>query len=218
MESALPAGVVESVNVGLPRAVELEGRTILTAIWKDPIEGRVAVRGVNLDGDDQADRTVHGGPEKAVYAYAAEDIEWWEGEVGRPLGPGAFGENLTVRGLPVSDALIGDRWGVGSTLLEVCQPRYPCFKLGLRMGDPLFVKRFGDANRPGAYLRILEEGDVGRGDAVELVERPRHEVTSALVSRAALHDRSLIPAALEAPALASTLRSWMEKRVPAAHA
>ena len=135
-------GTVVAVNVGVPRPVELGGRTIWTAIWKSPVEGRVPLRGVNLRGDDQADRSVHGGPDKAVYAYGAEDTEWWEAELGRSLGPGAFGENLTVRGLPVSEAVIGERWAAGSTLLEVAQPRLPCFKLGLRMGDPLFPKRF----------------------------------------------------------------------------
>ena len=133
---------VETVNVGEPQPVELEGHTVWTAIWKRPVEGRVPLRGVNLRGDDQADRTVHGGPDKAVYAYGLEDTEWWEAELGRPLGPAAFGENLTRAGLPVSEAVIGERWAVGSTLLEVAQPRLPCFKLGLRMGDPRFLKRF----------------------------------------------------------------------------
>src|SRR3954470_8888144 len=103
MDSA--AGIVESVNVGTPRPVQVNGHTVLTAIWKSPVEGRVAVTGVNLRGDDQADRSVHGGPDKAVYAYAAEDAEWWEGELGRPLDDAPFGENLTTRGLPVSGAV-----------------------------------------------------------------------------------------------------------------
>ncbi len=141
-------GRVESVNVGAPRAVQVNGHTVWTAIWKSPVEGRVPLRGVNLRGDDQADRTVHGGPDKAVYAYGAEDTEWWEAQLGVSLGPGAFGENLTVRGVPVSEATIGERWAVGSTVLEVAQPRLPCFKLGLRMGDPLFLKRFAAAGRP----------------------------------------------------------------------
>src|SRR3954447_14070091 len=109
-------GIVESVNVGAPRPVEVNGHTALTAIWKHPVEGRVPLRGVNLRGDDQADRSVHGGPDKAVYAYGVEDTEWWEAQLGRPLDPAPFGENLTTRGLPVSDAVIGERWAVGSTL------------------------------------------------------------------------------------------------------
>ncbi len=208
-------GVVESVNVGTPRAVDANGRTVLTAIWKQPVEGRIEVRGVNLDGDDQADRSVHGGADKAVYAYAAEDTEAWERELGTALGPAAFGENLTVRDIAVSDAVIGDRWAVGTTVLEVAQPRLPCFKLGLRMGDPRFLKRFAAADRPGAYLRIVSEGSIGRGDAVELVGRPRHGVTSALVARAIQRDRSLLSAALEAEELPAGLRAWMEARARA---
>jgi len=206
------AGVVESVNVGVPRTVEINGHRIVTAIWKDPVHGRVPLRGVNLRGDDQADRTVHGGPDKAVYAYAAEDTEWWEGEVGAPLGPGAFGENLTVRGLPVSGAVIGERWAVGSTLLEVAQPRLPCFKLGVRMNDPRFLRRFADAGRPGAYLRVIEEGDIGAGDAIDIVSVPEHGVTSALVSRAILREPDLLPAARQAPELAAELREWLGGR------
>jgi MOSC domain-containing protein YiiM len=204
---------VVSVNVGRPRAVELEGRTITTAIWKEPVAGRVQVLGVNVAGDDQADRSVHGGPDKAVYAYAREDINWWEGELGRPLEHGTFGENLTVRGLDVTNSLVGDRWRIGTTLLEVSQPRLPCFKLGLRMGDPLFVKRFAAALRPGAYLRIVEKGEVAAGDTVEVVHRPAHTITVELVARAYLRDHELAPRLLEAPELPDGWRDWVAKRV-----
>jgi MOSC domain-containing protein YiiM len=205
-------GRVESVNVGKPRPVEVDGHTIWTAIWKSPVDGRVALRGVNLRGDDQADRTVHGGPDKAVYAYASEDTEWWEAQLAAPLGAGAFGENLTVRGLPVSDAVIGERWSVGSAVLEVAQPRLPCFKLGLRMGDPRFLKRFAAAGRPGAYLRVIHEGDIGAGDQIDVLSRPAHAVTSALVSRALLREPQLLAAALQAPELPAGLRDWMHER------
>jgi len=200
-----------SVNVGRPRPVDTGRRTVLTAIWKAPVEGRVAVRGINVDGDQQADRSVHGGPDKAVYAYAIEETREWEGELGRQLGPGAFGENLTLEGIDVSGALVGERWRVGTTLLEVVQPRLPCFKLGLRMADPSFVKRFGQASRPGAYLRILEEGELGAGDAVEVdfATLPEHGVTMRLLSDAILLDHDLIPQALEAPQLLPALREWM---------
>jgi MOSC domain-containing protein YiiM len=204
---------VVSVNVGRPRAVELEGRTITTAIWQEPVAGRVQVLGVNVAGDDQADRSVHGGPDKAVYAYAREDINWWEGELGRRLEHGTFGENLTVRGLDVTNSLVGDRWRIGTTLLEVSQPRLPCFKLGLRMGDPLFVKRFAAALRPGAYLRIVEEGEVAAGDPVEVVHRPAHAITVELVARAYLRDHELATRLLEAPELPDGWRSWIAKRV-----
>src|SRR5688572_17653439 len=107
------------------------GREIVTSIFKEPVEGRVEVRGVNLDGDDQADRSVHGGPDKAVYAYAIEETRDWEAELERELGAGAFGENLTTEGLDVSGALLGEQWRIGTTLLEVVQPRLPCYKLGV---------------------------------------------------------------------------------------
>jgi MOSC domain-containing protein YiiM len=206
------SGSVESVNVGTPRAVELDGRTVRTAIWKRPVEGRVPLQGVNFAGDDQADRTVHGGPDKAVYAYGAEDTEWWEAELGAQLGPGAFGENLTVRGVPVSEAVIGERWAVGTALLEVAQPRLPCFKLGLRMGDPGFLKRFAAARRPGAYLRVIREGDIAADDAIDVVLRPAHGVTSALVSRAILGERQLLATAELAPELPGDLRAWLHER------
>jgi MOSC domain-containing protein YiiM len=209
------SGSVESVNVGAPRPVDVDGHTVWTAIWKSPVEGRVPLRGVNLRGDDQADRTVHGGPDKAVYAYAAEDTEWWEAELDRSLGPGAFGENLTVRGVPVSGGVIGERWEVGSALLEVAQPRLPCFKLGLRMGDPHFLKRFADAGRPGAYLRVVREGEIGAGDPIDVVSRPAHGVTSELVARAILGESGLLGAAVKAPELAADMRGWLIKQATA---
>ena len=205
-------GIVESVNVGMPRPVEVNGHTVLTAIWKHPLAGPVALRGVNLDGDGQADRTVHGGPDKAVYAYAREDIRWWERELGRALGEAPFGENLTVSGLAVSEAVIGEKWALGSALLQVAQPRLPCFKLGVRLGDPRFLKRFAAARRPGAYLRILREGDIAAGEQVEVTCRPAHGVTSALVSRALLGERWLLEPALAAEELPAELRAWMQER------
>ena len=205
------SGIVESLNVGEPRQVEFNGRAVVTAIWKSPVEGRVPLRGVNLRGDDQADRSAHGGPDKAVYAYAAEETEEWEEELGVPLGPGAFGENLTVRGLPVSGAVIGERWEAGSALLEVAQPRLPCFKLGVRMGDPLFPKRFAAAARPGAYLRVVREGDIGAGDEIQVVSRPDHGVSCALVSRARLREPELLAVALKAPELPVELQARMRE-------
>jgi MOSC domain-containing protein YiiM len=157
---------VVSVNVGRPRTVEWRGRQVTTAIWKEPVAGPVEVAGVNLAGDDQADRRVHGGPDKAVYAYALEDCAWWEATLGRPFPAGSFGENLTTEGLDLSAARIGDRWAVGSAQLEVAQPREPCFKLGIRMGDDAFPGRFEAAGRAGAYLRIVHAGSVRAGDAI----------------------------------------------------
>ena len=157
---------VVSVNVGLPRVVEWFGREVETAIWKEPVDGRVAVRGVTVDGDGQADLRVHGGRDKAVYAFSVEDFAWWSEQLGRELGPGTFGENLTTEGIDLSAAAIGSRWRVGSAILEVTQPRFPCFKLGIRMGNAGFVKEFEHAARFGAYFRVVEEGDVGAGDEI----------------------------------------------------
>lgn len=155
------------MNVGIPRTVEFRGREVTTAIWKEPVAGPVALVGVNLVGDDQADRRVHGGPDKAVYAYSVEDYAWW-GEQGVTAGPGTFGENLTTEGVDLSQSRIGDRWTIGDAVLEVAQPRQPCFKLGIRMGDERFPDRFEVAARPGAYLRILREGRVAAGDAIAI--------------------------------------------------
>jgi len=141
---------------------------VRTAIWKEPVSGPVPLAGVNLAGDDQADRRVHGGPDKAVYAYSLEDYAWWEGELGS-IAPATFGENLTTVGIDLRAARIGDRWRVGSAVLEVSQPRRPCFKLGIRMNDESFPGRFERARRPGAYLRIVQEGMVEQGDTIELI-------------------------------------------------
>ncbi|MEA2229007.1 MAG: hypothetical protein QOF04_2637 [Solirubrobacteraceae bacterium] len=199
-----------SVNVGRPAEVGTRrGRPVRSAIGKAPVHGRVAVAGVNVAGDDQADRQVHGGPDKAVYAYAAEDAAWWAGELGRPLAPGAFGENLTVEGVDVTGAVIGERWRVGTVELEVCQPRLPCFKLGLRFGDPTMVRRFTATGRPGAYLRIVGAGELAAGDPIAVTDRPDHGVTVGLVSRAILVDHALLAQAAAAPQLPAKLASWM---------
>ena len=165
-------GRVASVNVGTPREIVVGERQIRTSIWKEPDAGRVAIRGVNLDGDDQSDRRVHGGERKAVYAYAREDLDWWGATLGRQLASGTFGENLTTHGIDVSGARVGERWQVGTALLEVTQPRLPCYKLEARMDRPGFITEFIDGGRPGAYLRIVEEGEVGVGDAVRVLSRP----------------------------------------------
>jgi MOSC domain-containing protein YiiM len=196
-----------SVNVGTPREVSTRrGRALLSAIVKEPVEGRVRVEGVNLAGDDQADRSVHGGPDKAVYAYAREDIDWWEEISGAELPNGVFGENLTTLGVDVSGSIIGERWRMGGVVLEVCQPRLPCSKLGIRFGDLRMVKAFANASRPGAYMRIIEEGDLGAGDELTIVSRPDHGVTLAMVSDAIFKDPALAPRVLLAPQLSDELR------------
>jgi MOSC domain-containing protein YiiM len=207
------AARVSSVNVGRPQPLTSRRGAVWSAIGKTPVAGRVRVEGVNVAGDDQADRRVHGGPDKAIYAYASEDTAWWAGQLGRDdLGPGAFGENLTLEGVDVTHARIGERWRIGTVELEVCQPRLPCAKLGLRFRDPLMVRRFAEAARPGAYLRILAEGVLGAGDAVELLSRPDHDVTIELVSRSILLDETLLGRAAAAPQLPEDLSSWMLDR------
>jgi MOSC domain-containing protein YiiM len=197
---------IVSVNVGTPRQISVRrGRPMLSAIAKLPVEGPVRVAGVNLAGDDQADRRVHGGPDKAVYAYAREDSDWWAEQLGREIVDGMFGENLTTEGIDVSNALVGERWRIGSVELEVCQPRLPCSKLGLRFGDLKMVKLFGQASRPGAYLRIVSEGELQAGDELSVVSRPEHDVTVALVADAILVDDSLAAKAASAPELAEDL-------------
>ena len=175
---------IASVNVGRPREIQVGDTLVRTSIWKDPVAGRIAVRGVNLAGDDQSDRRVHGGDRKAVYAYAREDLDWWGERLGRPLGSGTFGENLTTQGLDVSGARVGERWQVGTALLEVTQPRLPCYKLELRMDRTGFIDEFIDGGRPGAYLRIVEEGEVGAGDNVQIVSRPDGAPSMTEVMRA----------------------------------
>jgi MOSC domain-containing protein YiiM len=204
-------GVVLSVNVGGVAPFKA-GRAKRSAIVKAPVEGPVAVHGVNLDGDDQADRRVHGGPEQAVYAYARESYAWWEEELGRALAPGTFGENLTLEGVEVDGAPIGERWRVGTTLLEVTGPRIPCFKLAARMGDPKFVKRFAQARRSGAYLRIVAEGELQAGDEVRIAARPEHDVTVAMVNDALLHDHALAARIVAAPELHARIREWALQR------
>jgi MOSC domain-containing protein YiiM len=191
---------VLSVNVGAARDVEWRGEVVRTGIWKHPVAGRVSLRGVNFAGDDQADRRVHGGADKAVYAYAWEDYEFWRAHEGLDTAPGLFGENLTVAGIDLTAALVGERWRVGSTLLEVAQPRTPCYKLGIRVGDPGFPKRFLAAARPGAYLRVVQEGEVGADDRVEVTDRPAHGVTLGAML-AALRDRDAAAALARVPYL-----------------
>lgn len=199
---------VASLNVGVPRIVQWRGQEILTSIWKHPVEGRRRIDGVNIAGDDQADRRVHGGRDKAVYAYALEDLEWWAATLNGSVEPGLMGENLTTAGLPVTDAMVGERWQVGRAVLEVAAPRVPCYKLGIRTGDPSFPRRFARAMRPGAYLRIITPGEVAAGDRIEVVDRPEHGVTVGLVAEAYHHDRSLLPRLLDAPELDPGWHDW----------
>jgi MOSC domain-containing protein YiiM len=205
---ATAAGRVLSVNVGTAREFPYSGRTARSAIWKTPITGRIAVRGVNLAGDEQADRQAHGGRDKAVYAYAVEDARWWEKEIGRPFAHAEFGENLTTEGIDVNDALIGEHWEIGSTVLEVSEPRMPCWRLAVRMNDRLFPRRFTEALRPGSYLRIIVEGDVGAGDEIRIVDRPNCDLTVRDVFRIYTRDRNEAERLLAVPQMSDPWKRW----------
>lgn len=173
-------GRVVSVNVGLPTDLVINGRERKTGIFKQPQDGRVPVRGVTVGDDVQMETKHHGGTYKAVYAYAAEDYAWWSGELGVDLGPGTFGENITTQGLDLTNALIGERWRVGTAVIEISDPRLPCSTLASRMrqlGVKSFAKRFAAARRFGPYFLIFEEGDVAAGDEIEVIHRPDHGVT-----------------------------------------
>jgi len=209
--STRPIGHVESVNVGQPRNVPWHDRVVTTAIWKQPAKGRIAAAGVNLDGDGQADRRVHGGPTKAIYAYAIEDYHWWADQIGSPLTPGTFGENLTVAGIDLGAAVVGERWQIGNITARVTEPRIPCFKLGIRMGDAAFVGRFADAARPGTYLAIERAGDVEAGDPIHLLDRPRHQVTIGDVERAYHGHPELLALLVDLDDLSENWRDWARR-------
>jgi MOSC domain-containing protein YiiM len=204
-------GRVVSVNVGRPETVRWHDRDVTSAIRKRPVPGRHRVAGVNLDGDDQADRRVHGGPTKSVYAYAAEDYAWWDAELDQALGPGTFGENLTTEGIDLAAAVVGEQWRIGTATLRVTEPRIPCFKLGMRMGDAGFVDRFAQAGRPGTYLAIETAGDLGAFDTIERLDRPDHGVTVGTVERAYHGSREILPALVDCPDLSEAWRSWAQR-------
>ncbi|MEV5558667.1 MOSC domain-containing protein [Nonomuraea wenchangensis] len=166
-----------SVNVGVAVTAEWAGRLGRTAIDKQPAGRRVPVRLDGLAGDERADRAHHGSSDQAVYAYAREDYDWWRERLGRELRDGLFAENLTTAGLDVNGAVLGERWRIGGVLLEVTRPRVPCVVFRNWMDEPGWVRRFTEAGRPGAYLRVVETGDVGAGDEVRIVARPEHGVT-----------------------------------------
>jgi MOSC domain-containing protein YiiM len=202
--------VLESVNVArvAPAPWAVLGRS---AIDKRPVAGRVAVRSLGVDADEQAEWPAHGGPDKAVYCYAREDARWWAGELDRPMPPGCFGENLSTAGLEVTGAEIGERWRIGTVLLEVAQPRIPCRTLAGFWQLPDLVKRFTAVGRPGAYLRVIQEGDLAAGDPIEVVERPGHGVTIGVAFRAKSGQRELVRFLLDAPELPADWHEWARK-------
>lgn len=173
-----------SVSCGLPREVLWHGNPVFTGIYKYPVEGRVALRRLNLEGDRQADLTVHGGEEKAVYCYPSEHYDYWRARLpGRELPPGVFGENFTTDGLLEGSICIGDRLAVGTAEATVTQPRLPCYKLGVRFGSDDMVKQFLASRRTGFYLAVTREGDVGAGAEIRLIARDPNRVSVSDITR-----------------------------------
>jgi len=205
-----------SVNVGRPRRFEVKGQELVTGIFKAPVTGRVPVRALNLEGDEQADLEVHGGPDKAVYAYPSEHYDYWRRELTDAELPwGVFGENFTVEGLREDELNIGDRLRIGTAEFEVTQPRLPCYKLAFRFGRPDMVKRFLHSRRTGFYLRVLREGEVGAGDAIELVSRDPGKVTVADITRLYAFEkdnRELLQRAIEVAALPASWRDYFREK------
>jgi MOSC domain-containing protein YiiM len=208
---------VVSVNVGLPRTVRWKGRDVTTGIFKEPVEDRVPLRRLNLDGDRQADLSVHGGVAKAVYAYPLEHYAFWREELGTELPCGAFGENLTVEGLPLEEEVaVGDRFRVGPAEFVVTQPRLPCYKLGLRFGREDIVKRFLASRRTGYYLAVEVEGDVGAGDHIETIARDLTPIPVAEIVRVYASDRddrATIERLIALDALPEDWRSYFEEQL-----
>ncbi len=201
-----------SVNVAMPRDVEWKGRTVTTGIFKEPVDGRVTVQPLSVDGDGQADLSVHGGPSKAVYVYPAEHYTSWRDELdGMDLPWGMFGENFTTEGLLEDTVRIGDRFSIGTTTVQVTEPRVPCYKLAVRFGRVDIVRLFKQSGRTGFYLRVLEEGFVEAGDPIDLLSQDPGEVTVADITR--LHTEPKAenaPLIRQAISVASLGESWRE--------
>lgn len=206
-----------SVNVGLPREIEWNGRIVRTSIFKEPVTGRVRVARLNVDGDQQSDLTVHGGPDKAVYAYPSEHYPFWRSELpDMDLAWGVFGENFTTDGLGEDTLHVGDRLRIGSAEFVVTQPRMPCFKLGIRFNRSDMVKRFLQSGRTGFYFAVLKEGEVAAGDSIELLERDKHNIPVADVVnlyRGDAGNQDLLHRVSELPALPNSWREYFRKRL-----
>jgi MOSC domain-containing protein YiiM len=206
-----------SVNVGLPREIVYKGREIVTGIFKEPVEGRIMARRLNLDGDRQADLTVHGGAEKAVYVYPAEHYAYWHDQLpGTQMTWGLFGENFTTEGLLEDSVRIGDRFSAGSATFQVTQPRMPCFKLAAKFGRDDMLKRFLKSMRTGFYLSVVVEGEVGAGDTIELVERASGEISVNDITKLYISkgkDQNLLRRAAQLAALPPNWRDYFAEQL-----
>jgi MOSC domain-containing protein YiiM len=210
---------VVAISVGRPREAQWHGRSVETSIFKTPVSRRVRVTSTNVEGDQQSDLSVHGGPEKAVYAYPAEHYDFWRRELpGEALPWGSFGENFTTEGLVEDEVWIGDRYRVGTVELVVTQPRMPCYKLALRFGQVEIVKRFLDSRRSGFYFAVAREGDAGAGDVIERLPRDQQRLTvNDVVSLYATgsENQSLLASASDHPSLPAAWREHFRKRLRA---
>lgn len=209
-----PRAVLLSVNVGQPRATA-GSREARTAIGKAPLPGPARATSLGLVGDAVGSPDVHGGVDMAIYAYAREDLDRWSSELGIELPHGWFGENLTTSGIDVNEALVGERWRIGTALLEIAKVRIPCNTFQLRIAeaggpDRGWVRRFTEDARPGPYLRVLEKGDVAAGDAIEVVHRPDHGITVSHMFRALTTQPALLPGLAVVEGLAPSVRSKVE--------
>jgi len=206
-----------SVNVGLPREVLLKGKLLRTSIFKEPVKGHVRVATLNLEGDKQSDLTVHGGADKAVYAYPSEHYPFWRKELPDMDLPWAmFGENFTTEGMLEDSIHVGDRFKIRSAEFVVTQPRMPCYKLAIRFGRPDIVKRFLHSGRTGFYFAVLQEGEVAAGDSIELLARDEHGVTVADVVNLYTADaanQDTLRRMVELPALPAGWRDYFHKRI-----
>src|SRR3990172_3119450 len=206
-----------SVNIGHPREVIYKGKTVTTGIFKEPVEGRIRLRMLNLDGDRQADLSVHGGLSKAAYAYPIEHYEYWREQVpGVDLPWGMFGENFTTEGLREDSVNIGDRFRIGSAEVMVTEPRLPCYKLAAKFERDDIIKRFLQSGRTGFYFAVMQEGEVGTGDGIELVSRDEHSVTVADITRLYVLDKDdvrTLRRAVQVTALPETWHGYFRKRI-----
>ena len=209
-------GKIVSLNVGLPREVTWKGDSVMTGIFKAPVAGPLMLRILNLDGDQQADLSVHGGVHKAVYAYPSEHYDFWRNELPDMNLPfGMFGENFTTEGLLEDSVNIGDRFRVGKAELMVTQPRMPCYKLGIKFGRADMVKRFLVSRRTGFYFAVVQEGEVEAGDEIELLARDRNGLTVADVTRLYAFEKDdlkTLRRALETEALPASWRDYFRRR------